>query len=105
MMARHALADVASLVGEPTRAVAHALEALGLLATAPGPSPRAVTADMSPEKRAFRAARSCYDHLAGSLGAAVLDRALEQRWVVRISGSRALRVTERGTAELSGRGS
>jgi DNA-binding transcriptional ArsR family regulator len=51
-------------------------------------------------------ARRCLDwterkpHLAGSLGAAVLAWMLEQRWVVRTTGSRALQVTRRGAEGL-----
>jgi DNA-binding transcriptional ArsR family regulator len=126
MTAHHSVADVAALVGEPTRAaillalldggarpaselarvaglsasatslhlaklaqgglivvrregrhryhqlanaeVAHALEALGVIATAP-PPPRS----LSPEREALRAARTCYDHLAGALAVALVE--------------------------------
>jgi len=46
--------------------------------------------------------RTCLDwserrpHLAGSLGAALLDRLLELKWVVRVPDSRALRLTVPG---------
>ncbi len=56
-------------------------------------------------RRAF--ARRCLDwterkpHLAGALGAALLDRLVEGRWVVKSPGSRALRVTARGRAEFA----
>jgi hypothetical protein len=46
--------------------------------------------------------RSCLDwserrpHLAGALGAAVLDALLEQRWLTRRPGGRALMVTAAG---------
>jgi DNA-binding transcriptional ArsR family regulator len=219
--AHHALSNVASLVGEPTRAamllalldgralpagelaaeaklsaaatslhlaklldgglltvqregrhryyrlasedVAHALEALGVIATG-RPSARS----LSPERAVLRSARTCYDHLAGAiavsgahamerdglvrpiderrydvttrgegwfrdamgievralacgrrvlarqcldwterrphiagaLGAAMLERMLELRWAVRIAGSRALRMTPRGMAAV-----
>jgi DNA-binding transcriptional ArsR family regulator len=52
------------------------------------------------ERRAF--ARPCLDwterrpHLAGALGAALAEHALAQRWVRRVPGTRALRVTELG---------
>src|SRR5262249_47481628 len=42
--------------------VVHALEALGVIATAPPPLRAA-----SPERAALRAARTCYDHLAGAI--------------------------------------
>lgn len=35
-------------------------------------------------------------HLSGALGAAVCDRALEQRWIERLPGSRAVRLTPAG---------
>lgn len=50
--------------------------------------------------------RTCLDwserrpHLAGQLGAAILNRLLELRWVARISDSRALTVTLAGQQEL-----
>jgi DNA-binding transcriptional ArsR family regulator len=224
MIARHSLAAVAQLIGEPTRAamliglvggreltatelarlaelsapatslhlgklvhgglilgrragrhryfrlassdVAHALEALGAIATA-APLPRSPR-PVSPERAALRAARTCYDHLAGvlaieladalerarlvrseptefrvtpagttwfadalqidvatlartrrtlarrcldwterrphlagALGAAVLDQFLERRWIARLRDTRALRVTPRGTVALA----
>lgn len=225
MTARYALADVAALVGEPTRAaillalidgralpagelaveaglsaaatslhlakltrgglllvqqegrhryyrlasgdVGHALEALGVLATARPPA-RALTR----ERAALRTARTCYDHLAGALavalaekmarehvvreadereyeitahgagwladamgidvsglatgrrplarrcldwterrphvagalGAALLERVLVRRWVARVEGKRALRITARGRDALAGMG-
>jgi DNA-binding transcriptional ArsR family regulator len=52
-------------------------------------------------------ARRCLDwterrpHLAGALGAALLDRLVERRWVARTSGSRALRITALGRAEFA----
>lgn len=51
-------------------------------------------------------ARRCLDwterrpHLAGALGAAVLTRMLETRWLSPVAGSRELRVTTRGDAQL-----
>lgn len=142
--------------------VAHALEALGLIATAPLAA-RAI----SPERAALRALRSCYDHLAGAqaieladalvragvlddehfrvtpvgarwfadalaidvaalgrarravarrcldlterrphlagaLGAAVLDQFFARRWVARRPESRALRVTSHGATAIAG---
>lgn len=46
--------------------------------------------------------RACLDwsertpHVAGRIGAAIADLALDQKWVVRVRDSRALRVTDRG---------
>jgi DNA-binding transcriptional ArsR family regulator len=51
--------------------------------------------------------RACLDwsertpHLAGRLGAAIADLALAQQWLVRVRGSRALRLTSRGRAALA----
>ena len=36
------------------------------------------------------------DHVAGAVGAAIADVALERRWVVRLDGTRGLRLTVRG---------
>jgi len=46
--------------------------------------------------------RACLDwserrpHIAGQLGAAILDRVLDRGWVARVTGSRALRLTRAG---------
>lgn len=45
---------------------------------------------------AERAARSCYDHLAGALGAAMLTAMLAQGWVTQRPAGRALSLTPRG---------
>jgi DNA-binding transcriptional ArsR family regulator len=153
MTARYAIADVAALLGEPTRAamllallggralpagelaaearlsaaatslhlaklaqgglvvaeregrhryyrlanddVAHALEALGVIATSPPPA-----RSLSPDRAALRAARSCYDHLAGALAVA-LARKMERERIVRASGERAYEVTKRGARWLA----
>lgn len=56
-------------------------------------------------------ARRCLDwterrpHLAGALGAVVLERFLERRWVARTRGSRALRITGHGAAAIARLGS
>ena len=56
-------------------------------------------------KRTF--ARSCLDwterrpHLAGSLGAAVLEHFLSAGWLMRNPHDRALRITAAGRAELA----
>ena len=55
-------------------------------------------------KRVF--ARACLDwserrpHLAGALGAALADAALDQGWVRRRPNDRGLRVTPKGAAQL-----
>jgi DNA-binding transcriptional ArsR family regulator len=153
MTARYALADVAALVGEPTRAaillalldgralpagelaseaglsaaatslhlakltrgglllvqkegrhryyrlasgeVGHALEALGVIATARSPA-RAMT----PETAALRSARTCYDHLAGALAVAFAEK-LAREGVVRAQGERAYEITSRGARWLA----
>jgi len=47
-------------------------------------------------------ARACLDwserrnHLAGALGATITEWMLEQRWIARIPGSRAVKLTEAG---------
>lgn len=155
MTARYALSDVASLVGEPSRAaillalldgralpagelageadlsaaatslhlakltqggllavhregrhryyrlanedVAHALEALGVIATA-RPAPRA----LSPERAALRAARTCYDHLAGALAVTLAQR-LEAERVLATTGERDYAITPKGAAWLADR--
>jgi len=152
MTARYAIADVAALVGEPTRAaillalldgralpagelarearispaatsshlakltqggllvvqqegrhryyrlasgdVAHALESLGVIATARPPA-RA----LSKETAALRGARTCYDHLAGALAVAFAEK-MERERLVRAEGDRAYAVTARGVEWL-----
>jgi DNA-binding transcriptional ArsR family regulator len=39
-------------------------------------------------------------HIAGALGAAILDRFLECRWIVRLDNSRAVKLTPAGAAAL-----
>jgi len=153
MTARFAIADVAALVGEPTRAaillslldgralpagelateaglsaaatslhlaklvrggllvvrpegrhryyslangdVAHALEALGVIATGRPPL-RA----LSPDRAALRAARSCYDHLAGALAVALAAK-MERERMVCPEGERAYEVTRHGVEWLA----
>jgi DNA-binding transcriptional ArsR family regulator len=52
-------------------------------------------------------ARACLDwservpHLAGRVGTALADLALAKQWVVRVRGSRALRLTARGRTALA----
>ena len=62
-------------------------------------------ADESPSRRPL--VRSCLDwsertpHVAGRIGAAIADLALDQKWVVRVRDSRALRLTDRGRAAFA----
>lgn len=149
MTSRYSLADVASLIGEPTRAamllaliggealpagelarvadlsaaatslhlaklaagglitvrkegrhryyrlangdVAHALEALGIVGTAP-PKAHALTA----EQIALRAARTCYDHLAG-VTAVALAESFEKQRLLTVVDDATYEVTPRGT--------
>ncbi len=72
--------------------VAHALEALS--AIAPTHAPRTLRG--SARAQALRAARTCYDHLAGALGVALTD-ALCRRGLLR---GRDLSLTTRGDREL-----
>lgn len=153
MSAHHSLADVAALIGEPTRAamlvallsgqslpaselarsadlsaaatslhlaklvaggllevrrdgryryyrlagpdVVHALEALGVIATAPPPARSA-----SPGSGALRTARTCYDHLAGTLGVSLAD-SLVRRRALRGHGDRDYSVTASGARWLA----
>ena len=60
------------------REVAQALEALGNIAASPPPA-RAV----SPERAALRAARTCYDHLAGVAGVQLADMLVRERLLRR----------------------
>jgi DNA-binding transcriptional ArsR family regulator len=55
--------------------VASALEALGVLAARPHATFRPTT------PQPLRRARSCYDHIAGSLGVALHDRLTAMRWL------------------------
>lgn len=65
-------------------------------------------AALAASRRSF--ARRCLDlterrpHLAGALGAAVLDRFFERRWVARRPESRALRITSDGALAIASLG-
>jgi DNA-binding transcriptional ArsR family regulator len=63
--------------------VAHAIEALGAIATLP----RSSAAPQSQNELEIRKARSCYDHLAGRV-AVEMAKALEGSKIIRISGER-----------------
>ena len=67
-----------SLEGAP---VARALEALSVVAG----RPRAAFVPTAPSH--LRAARTCYDHLAGTLAVRLHDRFTERRWLAPVAGS------------------
>ena len=60
---------------------------------------------LSGRKRVF--CRPCLDwserrpHIAGTLGAALLDHMLDKAWLRRVDGSRAVKVTSAGSRELT----
>jgi DNA-binding transcriptional ArsR family regulator len=72
--------------------VASALEALGVLA---GGAPRRL-APIGPN--ALRAARACYDHIAGTLGVVVYDRLLARSWVSAAKAGTSCELTRAGRA-------
>src|SRR5262249_18392892 len=49
----------------------------------------------------LRLARSCYDHIAGTLGVAVHDRLLADGWLAGLKGHDAYDVTEKGEAQFA----
>jgi DNA-binding transcriptional ArsR family regulator len=57
--------------------IAHVLEGLSGLA----PSVKSLETPRSPLARQLRAARSCYDHLAGRLGVALTEALVQERWL------------------------
>lgn len=60
--------------------------------------------ELHQKRRAF--ARSCLDwserkpHMAGALGAAILRRLLELKWILRVRSSRIVKVTDLGRQQL-----
>ena len=52
---------------------------------------------------AVREARTCYDHLAGRLGALLCTAFLDAEWITRAPVHRAIRLTEEGRHELHAR--
>jgi DNA-binding transcriptional ArsR family regulator len=79
--------------------VASAVEAIMALSGTPETRPRRV---VSPASERLRAARTCYDHLAGRLGVALMDRFLGEGHL-QPSGA-DFRVTRRGDAFFGGVG-
>lgn len=65
-----------------------------------------ITVDGPPKRSARPLCRPCLDwserrpHLAGRLGAAVCSHFIDQHWVTRVNGSRALRITPKGQQAL-----
>jgi len=66
--------------------VGHAIETLATIAR----PAQIVALDQSTTLERLRAARSCYDHLAGRLGVAVTERLVEHRAIVRSGDDYAL---------------
>jgi DNA-binding transcriptional ArsR family regulator len=79
--------------------VAHALEALSMICPAvPVRSLRQSTATDS-----MRFARICYDHVAGVVGVALLDRMISAGWLIGVTGQ-DFEVTDSGVESLAGLG-
>ncbi|HKW63005.1 MAG TPA: helix-turn-helix transcriptional regulator [Candidatus Acidoferrum sp.] len=79
--------------------VAAALEALSVLAG----GTRDTFVPNTPEP--LRAARTCYDHIAGSLGVALHDRIRTMRWLSEVPGdAKSYDLTPRGTKGLEALG-
>ncbi len=49
----------------------------------------------------LRAARSCYDHIAGNLGVMLHDRLFALEWISREGGEDAYAITEKGRRKLA----
>lgn len=62
--------------------IAHVLEGLSGLA----PTVKSLETPRSPLARRLRAARSCYDHLAGRLGVALAATLVRERWLAETAG-------------------
>ena len=77
-------------------AVARALEGLSVLA---GNSP---FVPATPEP--LRAARSCYDHMAGALAVRLHDRMMAQRWIRPVTKGNGYEITRDGEKALAGFG-
>lgn len=76
--------------------VAAALEALMVVS-----DPR-TKAFVSPAPERLRWARTCYDHMAGTLAVALHDRLLEQEWITAGAGKNSgYELASRGARELS----
>lgn len=80
----------------PLPAVAYVLEALAQLA----PMQPVRSLRHSTRAAQLRNARTCYDHLAGRLGAHLLTAFIAAEWITRTEGQRAVRLTDTGRHEL-----
>jgi DNA-binding transcriptional ArsR family regulator len=78
-----------------TAAVAHAVEALSIVALPGTAVPKTARSSLNP----FAFARTCYDHLAGTLGVQIVT-ALQGQNVIRATG-KGYEVTSSGSAWLS----
>ncbi|HEX5656129.1 MAG TPA: helix-turn-helix domain-containing protein, partial [Polyangiales bacterium] len=88
---RHRLYSLAS------RDVAHALEALGVIATAAPP-----LRSLAPARAVLRRARTCYDHLAGELAVALAQK-LEHDGAITTRDETTFAVTRAGELWLRDR--
>ena len=77
-----------------------------LAGTAPDQAPRSVQAARHVQRNtSLRQARTCYDHLAGMAGVALLDDLLHRGWLTATAGERpAYALSHEGERALSGRG-
>jgi DNA-binding transcriptional ArsR family regulator len=76
--------------------VASALEALNVLADGPAFAPNT--------PHALRAARTCYDHVAGTLGVSLYDAFVARGWLARNRRTDACDATNTGAASLAALG-
>ena len=83
-----------TLCGAP---VARALEALNVLAGGNAPPPSS-----APER--LRLARTCYDHMAGTVAVRLHDRFVDSKWIVRSGSNDAYDVTVSGARDLGALG-
>ena len=78
--------------------IAQVLEGLSRIA----PAVKSLETPRSPQARELRAARSCYDHLAGRLGVALAEALVRQDWLAEIAGDdERYDVTEAGRARFA----
>jgi len=74
---------------------AQVIESLSSLSTLSPPRHRTT----GPRDQAMRAARTCYDHMAGALAVALCDRMTDNGWIVL--GEGAVSVTDSGAGAMS----
>jgi len=112
------IANIAALIGDQARAEVLNVLMSGMaltateLADAAGVTRQTISAHLlesmmgsvrvrtSPREPALRKARVCYDHLAGALGTALLDRFQQLGWARRVPDSRVLAFSADGEAAL-----